>query len=78
MKVALSRALLLGATLLGNFHIHGILAVNSEEISAASNGAAADEEDAAFWERFLGNTYKRKPAFMSIMPTPKPSPPPIT
>jgi hypothetical protein len=57
MKLAVSRvgALLLGATVLCNFRIHGTHAEKNDAITAA-----ADQEDAEFWERFLGQTYKRK------------------
>ena len=73
MKLAISKvALLVGATILGSFE--STLAVENEAILAASNEAVADEEDAEFWERFLGQAYKRpqhrKTELMSMPPTP--------
>jgi hypothetical protein len=69
MKLAISKvALLVGATILCSFQIQSTLAVET------SNEAVADEEDAEFWERFLGQAYKRpqhrKTEIMSMPPTP--------
>jgi hypothetical protein len=73
MKLATSKvALLVGATILCSFE--STLAVENEVILAASNEAVADEEDAEFWERFLGQAYNRphhrKTELMSMPPTP--------